>query len=176
MNNKKDNLTGNNTLKATIIRFVDIIWNSDNSIVEISNDIAIVTRQEETTTVSITAGIIMGGQTHTKTFIIKVIGTEVTVDDIIDEISIQYEQGDHSASVTKDLILQNTYMAGIEVTWTSNSFAVQIHDNIGYVIRDTIDTDVTLTLTVSDGEETTSKHLKLLFLQESLKPINRQSL
>lgn len=160
----KDTVTGNITLKAPIIRFVDIIWNSDNSIVEISNDIAIVTRQEETTTVSITAEITMGGQTYTKTFIIKVIGTEVTVDDIIDEISIQYEQGDHSASVTKDFILQNTYMAGIEVTWTSNSFAVQIHDNIGYVIRDTIDTDVTLTLTVSDGEETTSKTFEITIL------------
>ncbi len=117
-------------------------------------------------TVTLTATIIKGSISETKTFTLIVKQTPPTEAEAVaaDKTSlvIGYAEGDHAGSVTQNVTLPTSGSSGTTITWgTSNSGVITIG---GVVTRPTFglgDATVTLTATITKGSASDTKTFAL---------------
>ncbi|MCF7930994.1 MAG: lamin tail domain-containing protein, partial [Acholeplasmataceae bacterium] len=95
---------------------------------------------------------------------------QALVDEALDSVSLVFATGDSATSVTQNLTLPTT-VGDVQITWVSDNTAVI--SNAGVVTRQTADTDVVLTATLTLGEATATKDftLKVLAIVVVIDPV-----
>jgi len=79
---------------------------------------------------------------------------QTLVDDALDAVSLVYASGDSATSVTQNLTLPTT-VGDVQISWASNNTTVV--SNTGVVTRQTADTNVILTATLTLGDASGTK-------------------
>jgi len=111
-----------------------------------------------------------GSPEHTRTFAITIKETPGTDAQKIakdkKDLNIHYASGDNAASVTKNVGLPKNGSEGSAVTWQSSHSNIAVENsagsnNLGRVTREVGDITVTLTATLTLGEETATKTFEL---------------
>src|SRR5690554_3880182 len=83
--------------------------------------------------------------------------TPKTLVEILESVEVEYQTGDSSSSVTKDLILSNESVDGVVITWTSNNTAIKVDGDKGIVTRSETDVSVELVVTATRDDKQESK-------------------
>ncbi|PKK92563.1 MAG: hypothetical protein CVV61_09095, partial [Tenericutes bacterium HGW-Tenericutes-6] len=86
---------------------------------------------------------------------------QAIVDEAKAQVALVFATGDSATSVTQYLTLPTT-VGDVQITWASGNTAVI--SNAGVVVRQTADTNVTLTATLTLGEATATKQFALKVL------------
>ena len=143
-------VTGNVTLPTTGANGVVISWmSSDTSI--ISTDGTVTRPTDMDTMVRLTATLTKGAANDTTTFTLTVIITDAgAITQAINNLAIGYSGTDTAMSVTGNVTLPTTGADEVVISWMSSDTSIVSTD--GTVTRpDDMDTDVTLTATLSKG-------------------------
>ena len=157
-------VTNNIILPATGANGSIITWTSNNAAV-VAND-GKVTRPAFGTAdayAALTATIRKGAAVDTKTFnvVVKVLTEGTDAEKVAADkaaLAITYAVGDNANSVTDDITLTATGLNGSTITWASdNATAITIAGIVTRPISNGTDAVVTLTATITSGEETTTK-------------------
>ncbi len=95
---------------------------------------------------------------------------QALVDEALDSVSLVFASGDSATSVTQNLTLPTT-VGDVQITWVSDNTAVI--SNAGVVTRQTADTNVVLTATLTLGDATATKDftLKVLAIVVVIDPV-----
>ncbi|MDB5052426.1 MAG: hypothetical protein JWM44_476 [Bacilli bacterium] len=149
---KSTNVTKDLRLATTGTNGTIITWASSNTAV-ISNSGAVTRQASGDQSITLTATITKNSSTDTAVFTVTV--PQIDADAVAAAkaaLTIGYTNGETSASVTKDLILNRNGLNGTLITWTSSSAAIS---NSGKVIRQANgDTSVTLIATIKKNQST----------------------
>ena len=87
----------------------------------------------------------------------------IDLNDYINEVAIEYQEGDSQFQVTQNLTLPTEVSnSEIKVTWSSDN--VEVVSTEGIITRPDVNTLVTLTVTLSYLNETHSKKLDVLVI------------
>ena len=87
----------------------------------------------------------------------------IDLNDYINEVAIEYQEGDSQFQVTQNLTLPTEVSnSEIKVTWSSDN--VEVVSTEGIITRPDVNTLVTLTVTLSYLNETQSKKLDVLVI------------
>ncbi|MEC1639559.1 cohesin domain-containing protein [Schinkia azotoformans] len=161
------------TLASTGADGTTITWNSDTPRVIANN--GTVTRPANSAgdaSVTLTATITKGGVTETKVFVVKVLKQSQTDAEAVSNakvvLEIGYATGDSINAVTQSVMLPTMGADGATITWNSDTPSVIRND--GTVTRPANsagDASVTLTATITKGNETTTKVFVVKVLKQS---------
>ncbi len=89
----------------------------------------------------------------------------IDLNDYINEVAIEYQEGDSQFQVTQNLTLPTEVSnSEIKVTWSSDN--VEVVSTEGIITRPDVNTLVTLTVTLSYLNETQSKKLDVLVIRD----------
>ncbi len=157
-----DSVTTSLTLPASGINGTTITWtSSDSSIIEKNGAVTRPAFGTGDTVITLTATVSRGDEATTVSFTLTVKEAAPTDAEAVSEDAektvIRYSEGDDSSSITSSIVLPESGANGTSITWTSSNSSVIAQD--GTVIRpytDGSDTEVTLSATVSKGDESTS--------------------
>lgn len=163
----QQSVTKDITLPNESIQGVIIVWTSNHEAIEIVGNKGVVKPQEEDVSVTLTVTATLDENVGDKHYILLVKGN-VSLETLLQDIDIIYKDEDHAYFVTQNIELPNEPIGGATVTWHSESYAVQIEGNIGYVIRSNEDMLVTITVSLHKEGTRAQKSFDLVIKQKQV--------
>ncbi len=166
-------VTKNLTLPILGTNGSTISWASNSAAIDVSatsaTGTALVTGQASSDAqVTLTATVSRGSSNLQKTFnlTVKASNTGAIAADKLD-LAITYAAGDNASSVTQNLTLPTTGTNGSSIVWASNNPAISTTAVVGtgMVVRQLVDTPVTLTATITFGLDSDTKQFNLVVFQ-----------